>query len=127
MTTPAELRALAERIERRPQELRSVDRNAALALRDAADQIERLAGLANDLIACNPSDLDLQRVLENRGLICEVPATEEDCAEELAQEYGIEPGEMIYKRTEFGRALLAIKRKSHELSRCARRWTGRRR
>ena len=38
---------------------------------------------------------DMQDLLEKHGLIEITPATEEDCKEEWAQEYGIEPGDPV--------------------------------
>ena len=40
---------------------------------------------------------DLQEMLEKHGIIVRQPATETDCEEEWAQEYGIEPGDTILR------------------------------
>jgi hypothetical protein len=77
-----------------------------------ADIEARLAAampLAGQLIeiACDCADIDqLQNMLVKHGLIERVPATPEDCAQESAQEYGIEPGDTIYKPTAGGKLAL---------------------
>lgn len=39
---------------------------------------------------------DIQDMLAKHGLIIERPATEEDCASEWGQDYGVELGDTVY-------------------------------
>ncbi len=40
---------------------------------------------------------DFQRLIIKHGLATEVPATEEDCETEEAQDWGVEPGDLMLK------------------------------
>ena len=76
---------------------------------------DQLLALAGELIRRSWTvDIDggeLQDMLVKHGILHEVPATEVDCAEDWAQEYGVELGDPIYKVTELGqRALEAAER-----------------
>ncbi len=44
---------------------------------------------------CEFDGADFQELLVKHGLASEGPATEEDCATEWAQEYGVEVGETV--------------------------------
>lgn len=46
---------------------------------------------------------DVQDLLIECGLRVEVPATDQDCTEEWALEYNIQPGDPIHKSTELGK------------------------
>lgn len=89
-------------------------RRVAGAVLAATDQ-DRLLSLAGALIRASwDGGLDsgeVQDLLAEHGVLHEVPATEADCEQAWAREYGVEPGDPIFKPTELGkRALEAAKR-----------------